>query len=199
MRFGRMCLRNGVIRHSVGIFKCDNITGQRRGITWNALTQHVISKLYSCKLYYSPDTVEKILHLLCLYSRPQPLIARLPQVAKSSSHRNDKQPSVTSQFNQVLRIYKSKLHFTGFPNVSFSCIPCAFCLYIILSYRYLVCHGLQIFVITFFCVNFALISIKLLKKNKVTRKKMNGILWYESLAFYADAGSEDGGGIMNVY
>lgn len=33
MRFGRMCLRNGVIRHSVGIFKCDNITGQRRGIT----------------------------------------------------------------------------------------------------------------------------------------------------------------------
>lgn len=72
MGFARMYLRKGVIRNSVGIFKCDNITGQRRGITWNASTQHAISKLYFCKLYYSPGHCEKILHLLCVYSRRSP-------------------------------------------------------------------------------------------------------------------------------
>lgn len=152
-----MYLRKRVIRHSVGIFKCDNITEQRRGITWNPSTQHAISKLYFCKLYYSPGHYEKILHLLCVYSRPQPQISRLAQEVKSSSYRNNKQPSVISKCSQVLKIYKSKLYFTRLHSAG-----------ICSSFIYLL-YKVSKFLSSVFYI---LISIRFSKKSKVGRKQI---------------------------
>lgn len=92
---------------------------------------------------------EKILHLLHVYSGPQPQLSRLAQAVKTSSYRNDKQFRFISEYSQVIRIYNNKLYFTRLYNASFSYIPRAFSWYIIPLYRYLLWNGLPILVIVF--------------------------------------------------